>query len=285
VFLVRPGRDACKACLASFARAPIDGDDAPTGWIGVPEGDDDVLLHECGRPVIPASAVDLTFVAALAARIGLSVLEEATTEANHWLWSQSALPEIDIRLSLPMSTVTEALEPQADCPVCRAPEVAALVLPAEVRREIQDQVEASLTAETGGILIGYVDDRRRAVVMRATGPGPGAERSASVFRRDVGFVQGELARAGAELGERGVYVGEWHSHLETDPSPSPTDILSLSGIASSADYLNRSPALLIAGLDPSNGRCASLNAWIFRAGGGMWPVTIDDEPDDLHSPD
>lgn len=276
VFLVRPGRDACKACLASFAEARRGGGAFPVGWIDVPEGEDDILLHECGRPVIPASAVDLTFVAALAARVSLSALEGAGSEVNHWVWSQEALPDIDPRLAQPMTTVMGTLSPRADCPICSAPEVVDVVFGPGVRAAIVQQVEASIAAETGGILIGHVDERRRAVVMRATGPGPTAEQSASIFRRDVAFVQAELKRAQADLGGQGVYLGEWHSHLERDPMPSQTDIASLVGIAQAPNYLTRSPVMMIAGLDPADHRCATLKAWVFRVAGGMWPVKIRD---------
>ena len=100
------------------------------------------------------------------------------------------------------------------------------------------------------MLIGYVDEARRAVVLRATGPGPGVERSATLFSRDVPFIQAELERAVAELGERGLYLGEWHSHLEAEPSPSPTDIGSLFGIASAPNYLTRCPVMIVVGYDP-----------------------------------
>ncbi len=53
VFLVRPGKDACKMCLGLHAKASRAGEPCPDGWLEVTERDEDVLLHECGRPVIP----------------------------------------------------------------------------------------------------------------------------------------------------------------------------------------------------------------------------------------
>ncbi len=57
--LVRPRLDACKTCLGMISRSQ------PTDWVTVIERPEDVLLHECGRPVIAGSAIDLAFVADL----------------------------------------------------------------------------------------------------------------------------------------------------------------------------------------------------------------------------
>jgi hypothetical protein len=64
------------------------GESATKDWIEVTESDDDAVIHECGRPVIPASAIDLSFIATLAARVALDVLEEVDGETNHWVWSE-----------------------------------------------------------------------------------------------------------------------------------------------------------------------------------------------------
>jgi integrative and conjugative element protein (TIGR02256 family) len=279
VFMVRPGKDACKACLTLYAKADERTDGDAADWLAVPEGEDDTLLHECGRPVVPASAVDLTFIAALAAREALSFLEQNSSEANHWTWSREALPEIDARLKQPFSTLIQILPPHGDCPVCYTPDVNQLVLMPGVRDTIAEELETVGGVETGGILIGHIDEQRRAVVERATGPGPSSEQTPMIFRRDVAHVQGELDRARNELRHNGLYLGEWHSHLEPDPTPSPTDIASLTGIAENADYLTRSPVMIIAGTDPVTRRATVLKGWSFRVGGGMWPVDVTDPKD------
>ncbi|MDP9469165.1 MAG: Mov34/MPN/PAD-1 family protein [Chloroflexota bacterium] len=151
-----------------------------------------------------------------------------------------------------------------------------LLVPRQARDEIVALTEGSLTAETGGVLMGYVDEHGRAVVTRVTGPGPNAIRSAKRFHRDVPFVQAELDRAAVELGEGGAYLGEWHSHLVPDPQPSPTDTDSLFGIAEAPNYLNSSPVLIIAGLNPQTGRCVQQKAWRFPVGRGIDPLVIDE---------
>jgi len=272
VFMVRPGLDACKGCLARYARDGRDGKEVPRDWIDVVESEDDLLLHECGRPVIPASAIDLSFVASLIARVALDILEGNAAETNHWLWSRLPATDVDCRLDREMCTFRGHLDPVPDCPACREPEVRRPVWSQDVRDSIVSMTESSPEAETGGILIGFIDDERRARVLRATGAGPEGEGSRTHFSRDVDYVQAELDRAASELGGLGAYIGEWHSHLEADPEASPTDIDSLVGISEAPHYLTRCPVMVIAGLDPPTGRVRSLKSWAFQIGGRMYPV-------------
>lgn len=275
VFLVRPGRDACKACLALYARRGREGDPTADDWIDVPESEADALVHECGRPIIPASAVDLAFVAGLVARVALNYLEESDDEANHWIWTKLPAPEVDARLSQPFGTFTGHLEPDLACYACQEPDVRGIKLLGSAQQDIVNFTEASPNVETGGVLIGYVDSERWVHVIRATGPGPNAERSKYRFSRDVAFVQAELERAARELGEQGIYVGEWHSHLVAELQPSTTDIDSLLGIASASDYLTRCPVMVIAGLAPASKKVESIRAWSFPIGGRVYDCVIE----------
>jgi len=272
VFLVRPGKDACKACLAEYARAGRNGETTPPDWIDVTEPEEDILLHECGRPVIPASAVDLAFIATLLGRLSLNFLEGRSEESNHWLWSQSPVPEVDSRLEKGMQVFSGYLNPRAGCPACQEPDVVSLVMGKEVQNAILSLTEASPEEETGGILIGFVDEKSQAIVLRATGPGPRAEKSKARFARDVEYVQDELKRAASELGSRGLYLGEWHSHIEVNPQPSPTDIESLSSIAMASNYLTRCPVMIIAGFDPQKRKVSRLSSWAFPVGRRMWAI-------------
>lgn len=269
VFLVRPGEDACKACLGALATESRSGDAGENDWPEVVESEEDILLHECGRPVIPASAVDLSFVASLTARMALDFLEEKPLEANHWLWSTEGAPDVDPELEKPMSGTRRRFERRDDCPVCQEPDVRGLLLQDEARRAIVAEVESSADTETGGILLGHIDDGGQAIVLRASGPGPKAKKSPGGFERDIEFVQSELDRAAAELGQQGLYIGEWHSHLEKEPEPSAIDVGSMSAIASSSNYATRCPVLLIAGLDPDSGKVVGLRTWSFQAFGRM----------------
>lgn len=274
-FLVRPEQDACKTCLAAYSEAGHTGLVTPEDWINVQESEDDVLLHECGRPIIAGSGIDLSFVASLTARIALTILEGRDTETNHWLWTGTAAVDVDPRLSNSLSTFSGRLEPRRDCPTCSEPEIVRLIMSDEARVKIVSETESSPTAETCGVLIGYVDEQRQAMALRAPGPGPTAVRSTSICHRDIEHVQVELDLAAEELGDQGSYLGEWHSHLVPEPEPSPTDIESLVGIARAPNYLTRCPVMIIAGLDPDTGQCASLLAWAFPVGRAMYPVPIE----------
>lgn len=271
VFVVRPRKDACKTCLSHYAIDRAAG--VPSDWIAVAERDEDVLLHECGRPVIPGSAVDLSFTASLIARKTLELLQGQTLASNHLVWSRDEATDVDPRLSAPFTVIGNSFLPWSGCPTCQIPPVNEIVIPPDVRVVIQAEVEASTTTETGGILIGYVDGRK-AVIVKATGPGPKAVRTPTRFERDVEFVQEELNRMTTELGPRGLYIGEWHSHLESDPKPSGRDILSLTEIAESANYATECPVMLIAGLDPKSRKMVTLKGWSFPKMGAMFGVPL-----------
>lgn len=276
VFLVRPGVDACKTCLGEYARRRREGEDPGADWTEITEDKSDILLHECGRPVIPASAIDLSFVAALTARVALSVLEGAELEANHWLWSRHAAPEVRAELATPLSTLASALSPLQACMACEPSSITRIVLAAEARDAITTEVEATVSTETGGVLIGHVTDEGEAVVLRATGPGPASTKQPFHFDRDVEFVQSQLDLALSDLGPKGLYLGEWHSHLVPNPEPSPTDVNSLCGIAESPNYDTACPVMIIAGLDQESARVASIKAWSFPLGGRVHSIEIVD---------
>jgi len=273
VFLVRPGIDPCKACLGCYAHASRAGVRAPDDWVEISEREEDILLHECGRPVISASATDLAFTAALISRIALDFLEERELTANHWLWSSEPATELDPRLDRPLSTLRLCLPRSERCLTCQEPEVRSVLLFEQAREAIAAEVRSSLSLETGGILLGYVNDERQAVILRATGPGPKATMSSTSFDRDVDFVQAELQKAAEELGPKGLYLGEWHSHLDPDPEPSPRDLTSMCGIAEAPNYATRCPVLLIAGLEIATGKIAMLKTWCFPLGGRMSSIS------------
>lgn len=270
IFLVQPGNDACKCCLADYAIAGREGRESPNDWIDVCESEDDILLHECGRPVIASSAIDLSFIAGLTARIALDVLEGRAGDQNHWVWTKAPAPDIDERLGSGLCTFVGRIDPRPGCPACQEPEVTALVLADEALAAITQEAESSPDRETGGVLIGFVDDQGRAIALRATGPGPDAVRERDLFKRDVPFIQSELDRAAAELNDRGSYIGEWHTHLTLDLRPSPIDIDSLFGVSRAPNYLTRCPCMMIVGVDPETGKAANREAWVFPIGGRMY---------------
>lgn len=268
VFRVRPGRDACKQCVALHRQDAERGTPLASNggaWIDVPGMDDEILGHECGNPILAGSAVDLRFAADLTARAALDELGEGSAW-NTLVWTREPLPEVADDLARPYSTALRSVEPHPHCPTCGRPGVKEIVICSSVREAMFAQVEASPRAETGGILIGFRSTSGAAVVLEATPAGPAATETPFVFERDAEFVQARLNEAAIRLGVRGQYLGEWHSHLEARPRPSARDVESLTGIAAAPGYLTNEPIMLIAGRDPSSGRVEDVHASCFPLG-------------------
>lgn len=77
--------------------------------------------------------------------------------------------------------------------------------------------------ETGGILLGHDHESRELMeVTRAGDPGPGARRERRRFLRDLEHAQ-ELADIAYEE-DGSVWLGEWHTHPNESPLPSPRDL-------------------------------------------------------------
>lgn len=99
--------------------------------------------------------------------------------------------------------------------------------------------------ETGGILIGLVNWKRRAIyVTRALKPPSDSRSSPFAFVRGTSDVPDEVEhiheRTGAMLG----YVGEWHTHPGGEPQPSPQDLSTVEKIMPNLDKVPL-PALLL----------------------------------------
>jgi integrative and conjugative element protein (TIGR02256 family) len=272
VFLVRPGQDACKTCLSMISKR---GDPA---WIAISERPEDVLLHECGRPVIAGSAVDLSFVASMISRLALDTLEGRNADSNHLVWSLKRADDVSKQLRDPFSVVRAAFLPQPGCPTCCPSVILNVVIPDAVKASMVAETESCPTTETGGILIGKIKGNT-AVIERATGPGPHAVKTPTRFERDIEFTQSELD-ASATGSNPSFYLGEWHSHLVASPEPSPRDILSMQGIAESRNYSTECPVMIICGFDTTTSRIGEVKAWVFPVSSSMRLVTIVNDSSD-----
>jgi integrative and conjugative element protein (TIGR02256 family) len=268
VFRVRPDRDACKRCLSLYRRdREADGEgvaDVPR-WVTLPDADDEVIGRECGSPILAGSAADLRIAADFTAR---AVLDELGTGAawNTLVWSREALPGTDSAFREPYGVLRQTFLPHPDCKVCGRPLTTEIVIAPEARADIVRLAEAKKDVETGGVLIGYRDPEGAVHVLEATDAGPRAVETATRFERDRDYCQGKVDDAARRLGERGQYVGEWHSHLERDPRPSPRDVESLTGIAEAPNYLTDEPVMLIAGRDPASGSVLNIHTSCFPIG-------------------
>lgn len=266
VFIVRPSIDACKTCLGMISN------DNTSEWISVPERPEEALLHECGRPVIAGSAVDLVFVSGLIARTAIDYFESAPSLKNHLVWTLRATSEFGAVLSAPFSVAQSSFKPQPGCPSCGTAKINNISLPDLIREFIFNEVVSSPNVETGGVLIGKIDGTT-ATIYRATGPGPKALRTATRFERDIEYAQQQLDMESSS-DPSNVYIGEWHSHLVPKPVPSGRDVLSLTGIAQSPNYATDCPIMLICGFDQEKRSVGELKGWVFPVESSMRSIEL-----------
>lgn len=90
-----------------------------------------------------------------------------------------------------------------------------------MRRFVQDEPHKP---EAGGVLLGrHILDTRDIVVDRVSIPMPGDRRSRARFFRARSRHQRIIDEAWRESNGTCTYLGEWHTHPERCPTPSPED--------------------------------------------------------------
>ena len=123
--------------------------------------------------------------------------------------------------------------------------------------------------ETGGVLLGrYEDDHRTAAVLDVTGPPAGSSWGRTWFRRGAGDLDALLD----QRWKQGIYyLGEWHTHPDSSPAPSPDDVRAMQSISTKPSYACPEPILLILGGRDTNWH---LNAMVIVGGVpvGMTPI-------------
>jgi integrative and conjugative element protein (TIGR02256 family) len=238
IFRVIPGRDACKYCLG-LAMA---GRDEQAAWLKVDDLEDMLIAHECGNPVLASSAADLAMISALAAKVIVDDVGREFGPSNHWLWAAEGV-QGHPALSTPFRLVERAVGPDPRCLYCGPPPVRRVVVPAPVFTRMADQVRRAGRNETGGVLVGRIEEDGTARIVDASGAGPRAVETPDRFDRDVAYCQ-RWIEARVRSG-RCAYVGEWHSHTSGEARPSALDAESLSGIACADSYCRPTPVLVI----------------------------------------
>lgn len=89
---------------------------------------------------------------------------------------------------------------------------------------IQDDNEKP---ESGGILIGYYQEKGSYIITDFTQPEVGDKQSRYEFVRSKKNAQNVLHALFKESEGKKIYLGEWHTHPEDNPRPSGTDITSI----------------------------------------------------------
>ncbi len=127
-----------------------------------------------------------------------------------------------------------------------------LLITSEILEYIESEAVKAPEVETGGIIAGRGDVSTGDVcITHASDAGPLARRSRYRFARDTEHCQKLLDRWVVESGGTIDYLGEWHKHHESDPTPSPQDILTCRRIAASSNYHVTTVVLLIIGASDS----------------------------------
>jgi hypothetical protein len=113
VALIRPGVDACFACLATYRH------ECAPEFIEVPaDGLQDIFDDGCAAAARPGAGLTSQHAATFTADRALDVLEGRAAEVNHWLWIERGIPDGDERIALDMTLHASTFKPLSDCPVC-----------------------------------------------------------------------------------------------------------------------------------------------------------------------
>lgn len=261
IFRIIPRQDACKTCLSLYRR-----EKSPLFKEINEDSELPVITNECNNPVRPASAADLKAIASIAARIIIDYLEGRQVEKNHWIWATESLGEFKIEEPVLGSLYSYMIPPHPKCPTCQQLQDKKVVISKAAYDIMKLESRKSANIETGGILIGQLREDGSYEVLRATEPGPKAKRTEYSFEKDEVYCQNELEKAMKVLGEKGLYLGEWHYHPKGSNSPSGTDIKSLTEIAKQDNYRIEKPVMIILSPDlefaltihDKNGQCIQL---------------------------
>lgn len=281
VHRVLPGQDACFVCLHAHASGygSLDSD----AWVMVDSASQNVVYDEgCGTAAVPGTGVDAIAIGNLLARRALDILLGGVSEDNHWIIvNRGQTRSNDARLLQEGRIQPLYLEPVDGCPSCgamrkqylttississpssstpkkRSPENSLPFAQVEIHPTAFDIIQRESCAygclETGGVLMGYVNETEsKLVVTHATGPGQRAKHGRYTFAKDVRYCQKEVDNCCEENNGLRDYVGEWHRHPGRSTNLSPTDRASLTGIASSSNYHITQPIMLIFGLPDHN---------------------------------
>ncbi|MFZ5517392.1 MAG: ThiF family adenylyltransferase [Candidatus Zhuqueibacterota bacterium] len=244
IFRAIPQTDACKACLGLYLK------DKNPIFLNIPEDENlPTITNECNNPVRPASAADMKIIAGVFSRIIIDFLQGKNTESNHWTWGSEALDGLQLGNSTYGLIRADRIPPHPKCFVCQKLDDKKIHVLREVLDFMKQESADSGDVETGGVLVGYRNAGEEYVIVKASKPGQNAIRTKVRFEKDEGYCQKQLLDAFNELGEKGLYLGEWHYHPSGGNEPSGLDIKSLTEIAAQENYRIDKPIMIILSRD------------------------------------
>lgn len=261
IFRAIPQTDACKACLGLYLK------DKDPIFLDIPEDESlPAITNECNNPVRPASSADMKIIAGIFSRVIIDFLQGKNPGINHWIWSSEPLDGLQLENATYGSIRADRIPPHPKCFVCQKLEDKKIHVLKEVLDFIKQESAESGDVETGGVLVGYRNAGDEYVIVKASKPGPNAVRTKTRFEKDEEYCQKQLLDAFNELGEKGLYLGEWHYHPSGGNQPSGLDIKSLTEIAAQENYRIDKPIMIILSPDleyaitihDKNGRCVQI---------------------------
>ncbi|WEK35963.1 MAG: Mov34/MPN/PAD-1 family protein [Candidatus Pseudobacter hemicellulosilyticus] len=118
-------------------------------------------------------------------------------------------------------------------------------IPFDIIEAIKQYSDTAGRNETGGILIGnYNNSHDTAQIKNVTGPPADSKSGRNWFYRGLKNLQTKLNEY---WNKKQYYLGEWHYHPYSSPSPSTVDTSQMFKIAISSDYRCPEPVMLIIG--------------------------------------
>jgi integrative and conjugative element protein (TIGR02256 family) len=141
----------------------------------------------------------------------------------------------------------------------------ALWFPRALLTQIMEQGNQHAPVETGGMLLGWRQERA-IVVTAQVEAGPGALRGPRSFTPDGDWQQRRLEEAYEQSGRSVTYLGDWHSHPRGSRHPSPKDRETAAAVAAEPLARASMPVTMILGRRPPR-RCRwRARPFLFRDG-------------------
>jgi integrative and conjugative element protein (TIGR02256 family) len=120
-------------------------------------------------------------------------------------------------------------------------------LPERVLVAMRREAERHYPAESGGVLLGYLDpeDSKHIQVLKQVGPGPKALHKSHRFEPDGAWQERRIAAAYRNSDTLVRYLGDWHSHPNGGSRPSGLDRSTAAKIASTPQAQTPHPLTVI----------------------------------------
>lgn len=120
-------------------------------------------------------------------------------------------------------------------------------LPERVLVAMRREAERHFPAESGGVLLGYIDpgDQKHVQVLKQVGPGPAALHEPHRFEPDGAWQALRIAAAYRNSGCSVRYLGDWHSHPSGSGKPSGLDRSTAAKIAAEPGAQAPHPLIVI----------------------------------------